>query len=185
MKIEIKCRFSGHVLFTHECEENTIKNTLKAAIDSRAYLCGADLSGAYLCGADLSGAYLYGAYLCGADLSGAYLCGADLSGAYLCGADLYGADLAGADLSGAYLSGAYLYGKENTIKEIKQIGTIGSRGGFTIAFKCQKSIEINCGCFWGNIEEFTKQVKEKHSGTKHETEYMAMMSFIKKIWPNK
>jgi len=137
IKIEIKNRWTGSVLFEYEKEDNTIKDTLLAAIKSGADLRGADLRGAYLrCaylsgaylsgaylsgaylrgadlrGADLRGAYLRGAYLRGAYLSGAYLSGADLSGAYLSGADLRCADLRGAYLSGADLRGAYLSGAD-------------------------------------------------------------------------
>jgi hypothetical protein len=43
MKIEIKSRFTDSVLFSHDCENNTIKITVIIAVDSRA-----DLSGAYL-----------------------------------------------------------------------------------------------------------------------------------------
>ena len=125
MKIEIKNRFNGSVLFAHDVEENSLAITLRMAIKSRANLSranlsdadlsGADLSGANLSradlsGADLSGADLYGADLYGANLSGANLSGADLYGANLSRADLYGADLYGANLSGANLSGADLYG---------------------------------------------------------------------------
>ena len=89
VKIEIK-NIHGAVLFSHECDNNTILITLLEAIRS----------GAYLRGAYLSGAYLRGAYLSGADLSRADLSRADLSRADLRGADLRGADLSGADLSG-------------------------------------------------------------------------------------
>jgi len=75
VKIEIKNRFTGKILFEFETENNTILKTLKEAI-----MRGADLSGADLSGAELSGADLRGADLSGADLSGADLRGADLSG---------------------------------------------------------------------------------------------------------
>ena len=91
VKIQIKNRWTGSILFEYEKEDNTIKDTLIEAVKNKAYLCGADLGGA-----DLGGAYLGGAYLRGAYLRGAYLCGAYLRGAYLCGADLRGADLRGA-----------------------------------------------------------------------------------------
>ena len=91
IKLQIKSRWTGSVLFEYEKENNTIKDTLIAAVKS---------------GADLSDAYLRGAYLRGADLSGANLSGANLSGADLSGANLSGANLSGANLSGAYLRGA-------------------------------------------------------------------------------
>ena len=76
IKLQIKSRWTGSVLFEYEKENNTIKDTLIAAVKS-----GADLSDAYLSGADLRGADLSDAYLRGADLSGANLRGADLRGA--------------------------------------------------------------------------------------------------------
>ena len=88
MKIEIKNRFTLNVLFSYECEENTILKTVNEALKK-----GADLQGANLQGADLQGAVLQGADLQDANLQDAYLRGADLQGAYLQGADLQGADL--------------------------------------------------------------------------------------------
>ena len=120
VKIQIKSRYFGSVLFEYEKENNTIKDTVIEAVKKGADLRGADLRGADLSGADLRGAYLHGAYLRGAYLRGAYLRGAylrgaDLRGAYLRGADLRGSDLcdaylSGADLSGADIRGAYLRG---------------------------------------------------------------------------
>ena len=96
IKIEIKNRWTGSVLFEYEKEGNTVKDTLIEAVKNSADLGGADLGGA-----DLRGAYLGGADLRGANLGGAYL-----SGAYLRGANLGGAYLSGAYLGGAYLRGA-------------------------------------------------------------------------------
>ena len=66
IKIEIKSRWTGNVLFQYEKENNTIKDTVIVAVKQ-----GADLRGADLRGADLRGAYLGGADLRGADLRGA------------------------------------------------------------------------------------------------------------------
>ena len=76
MLYEIKHRYTGAVLFSHECD--SWKICAEAAVLSRANLSRANLSGA-----DLSGAGLSGAGLSGANLSGAYLSGANLSGADL------------------------------------------------------------------------------------------------------
>ena len=97
IKIEIKNRWTGAILFEYEKEDNTIKDTLVEAVKKQAYLGGADLRGAYLCGADLGDADLRGAYLCGAYLRGAYLGDADLRDADLRDADLCGANLRGAN----------------------------------------------------------------------------------------
>ena len=66
-KIEIKTIW-GEIIFTHEKEDNTVKDTLQKAVRSGANLYGADLRGANLYGADLGGANLGGADLGGADL---------------------------------------------------------------------------------------------------------------------
>ena len=66
IKIEIKNRWTGNILFEYLSENNTIKKTVSEAIKSGADLCGADL-----CGADLRRANLRGANLCGA--KGAYM----------------------------------------------------------------------------------------------------------------
>ena len=98
MKIQIKHRYNGSILFEHECKNNTIKNTLIQGVKTYANLQRADLSYANLYGANLQGADLYGANLYGANLQGADFYGANLQGANLQGADLYGANLQGADL---------------------------------------------------------------------------------------
>jgi hypothetical protein len=142
MKIDIKSWRTGEVLFSHECENNTVKITLEAGVKV----------------------------------------GASLDGARLDGARLDGASLDGARLDGASLVGAYLKIKSNPIISIKQIGNIGSRGGYTVAYRCEKSIQINCGCFWGTLEEFEEKVKVNHGDNEHGREYMAMIAFLKTIW---
>ena len=137
IKIEIRNRWTGSVVFEYTKEGNTITETVLDAIrrgaDLRdADLCGADLRGsnlrcADLCGADLRGSNLRCANLCDADLRGsnlrcANLRGANLYGADLCDAnlrdanlrdaDLRGADLRGANLCDADLRGANLYGAD-------------------------------------------------------------------------
>ena len=104
MKIEIKSRWSGSVLFSVEADSLWL--ALEAAVGTRADLRGAHLRGADLGGADLRDADLGGAHLRGAHLRGADLRDADLGGAHLRGADLRGADLRDAHLGGADLGGA-------------------------------------------------------------------------------
>ena len=112
IKIEIRNRWTGSVVFEYTKEGNTITETVLDAIRRGADLRDADLCGADLRGSNLCGAYLRGANLCDADLRdanlcGAYLRGANLYGADLCDANLYGADLRGTDLrdaKGCYLS---------------------------------------------------------------------------------
>ena len=110
IKISIKNRWTGSILFEYSSVDNTLAKTVTEALKGGANLRGAVLYGANLRGADLYGADLYGADLRGAVLYGAVLYGANLYGADLYGANLYGADLYGADLRGADLRGAVLYG---------------------------------------------------------------------------
>lgn len=105
IKIEIRNRWTGSVVFEYTKEGNTITETVLDAIRR-----GADLRDADLCGADLRGSNLRCANLCDANLCDADLCDADLCGAYLRDADLRGANLCDADLRGANLYGADLRG---------------------------------------------------------------------------
>ena len=73
IKIQIKNRWTGLILFEYEKENNTIKKTV-----INAYLRSAYLGSAYLRCANLRDAYLRSAYLGSADLRGADLRGADL-----------------------------------------------------------------------------------------------------------
>lgn len=91
IKISIKNRWTGSILFEYSSVDNTLAKTVTEALKG---------------GANLRGAVLYGANLRNADLYGADLYGADLRGADLRGANLYGADLCGADLRG--VRGAYI-----------------------------------------------------------------------------
>ena len=193
IKLQIKSRWTGSVLFEYEKENNTIKDTLIAAIKSGADLRGANLSGADLRGANLSGAYLRGAYLRGADLiganlsgaylSGAYLRGADLSGAnlsgaYLRGADLRGADLSGADLSGADLSDANLSGADlsgaylSGAKEIPYLSLACPSDGAFIGWKKVK------GCL---IQLFIPEDAKRCSATtqKCRCEFAKVLSIVR------
>ena len=110
IKIEIRNRWTGSVVFEYTKEGNTITETVLDAIRRGANLRDANLCDADLCDANLCGAYLCDANLRSANLSGANLRDADLRCADLCGANLRGANLRGADLRGANLYGADLRG---------------------------------------------------------------------------
>ena len=93
IKISIKNRWTGSILFEYSSVDNTLAKTVTEALKGGANLRGAVLYGANLRGADLYGADLYGADLRGANLRGANLYGANLREANLREANLYGADL--------------------------------------------------------------------------------------------
>ena len=112
----------------------------------------------------------------GANLRGANLGDANLGGAYLGDADLGGAYLGGADLGGANLGDL---GKLSSTQDILIVGVIGSRDAYTTIFHTDKGVFVQCGCFRGTLEEFAAKVKEIHSGTKHERDYLALVDFAK------
>ena len=103
IKISIKSRWTGSILFEYSSVGNTLAKTVTEALKGGANLYGANLRGAVLRGADLYGADLREADLRGANLRGAVLYGANLREADLRGADLYGANLREANLYGADL----------------------------------------------------------------------------------
>ena len=170
MKIQITARFTGLVLFEHEAENNTMKLTLEAAISARANLAGAYLACANLARANLAGAYLAGAYLDGANLARANLAGANLAGAYLDGANL-------ADKS-------ELQGD----RPILQIGPIGSRCAYFVAYLTNNGLRLHAGCFFGTRDEFEKKLQDEHDNNDHAKEYRAALAMIDahaEIWTPK
>ncbi|WP_295991667.1 pentapeptide repeat-containing protein [Rugamonas sp.] len=83
MKIEIKNRWSGNVIFSHDVADNSMAITVSAARATDSDLRDSNLRGSNLSGSDLSGSNLRGSDLSGSDLSGSDLSGSDLSGANL------------------------------------------------------------------------------------------------------
>ena len=56
----------------------------------------------------------------------------------------------------------------------------GSCNLHTHAYKTKgNKVEITCGCFRGNLEEFEKKVEETHKGTIYEKQYKAIINLIK------
>ena len=102
IKISIKNRWTGSILFEYSSVDNTLAKTVTEALKGGANLREANLREANLYEANLRGADLREADLRGADLRGANLRGADLYGANLRGVDLRGADLCG--VRGAYIA---------------------------------------------------------------------------------
>ena len=166
MNIQIKSRLTATVLFEHDCEGNSVRLTLELAIKS-------------------------GAYLIGANLSGANLNNTNLSGAYLSGADLSRANLSGANLSHANLSDAYLKNKEKLVgrRPIFQIGPIGSRCAYFVAYITDKGLRFDAGCQRQITREvFESRLTELHGENEHAKEYRAALALIDahtEIWTPK
>ena len=166
MNIQIKSRLSAEVLFEHDCENNSIRLTLELAIKS-------------------------GANLRYADLSGANLRDANLSGANLSRANLSRADLSDANLSGANLSGAYLKNNEKLVGErpILQVGPIGSRCAYFVAYITDQGLRFDAGCQQQITREvFEDRLTQMHGENEHAKEYRAALALIDahaEIWAPK
>ena len=160
----------GDIIFALEGAK-TVLEVVKAAIEAKKSLSGADLRGADLSGANLRGANLSGADLRGADLrranlSSADLSSADLRGAYLSSADLRSADLRSADLSSADLSGADLRSADlrcanlssakNAELAIAMVQFIPTEGSFVGWKKCRDGVVVK---LW-----IGKTAKRSHGG---------------------
>jgi hypothetical protein len=150
-----------------------------------ANLDGANLAGANLAGANLAGAYLAGAYLAGANLDGANLdranlTGANLDRAYLAGANLDGANLDRAYLAGANLDRANLAGGFRLVgsSPVLQIGPLGSRSAYLVAYRTDAGLRIRTGCFFGTRDAFASAVAKTHGDNVHGKNYAAALAFI-------
>ena len=161
MKIEIKSWWDGKILFTHDCEKNTIQLTVEAAVKAKVTLDYASLVGARLDGARLDGARLDGARLDGARLDGARLVGARLE------------------------KGENIISSE---RPVFQIGGIGSACRYFVAYLTDKGIRLRTGCFFGSVIEFKAKLKAEHKDNVHAVEYEAALTLIEthfKLWPAK
>jgi hypothetical protein len=108
--------------------------------------------------------------------AGANLAGANLAGAYLAGANLAGANLAGASLDGAKLrDGALLVGS----RPIIQIGPIGSRSGYLVAYLTDQGLRLDAGCQRQITRAvFEQRLQDTHGENEHAQEYRAALAFI-------
>lgn len=87
------------------------------------------------------------------------------------------ADLGGADLRGKKLSGK---------RPFFQLGPIGSRSDYLLAFTSNSGIQLKAGCFSGSIDEFELALDAEHDENEHATEYSAALVLIRQhvaLWP--
>ena len=60
------------------------------------------------------------------------------------------------------------------------IEAIGSRNGTTTFFQCKdKKIRVSCGCFFGDLEEFSEKVKNTHGDSEYGRVYMLAIEMAK------
>lgn len=77
---------------------------------------------------------------------------------------------------------AQVYGNARVENDHMHCGfdCFGSCNRHTHAYMTNENkVEITCGCFRGNIEEFERKVKETHAGTIYEKQYKAIINLIK------
>ena len=172
MKFEVKNRFTGKVQFVAEIE------------------CAESASVSVKLGLAVKWAVSAGANLAGANLAGANLAGANLAGANLARANLAGAYLARANLAGANLARAYLDDKSELSgsRPIFQLGPIGSRCAYFVAYITKKGLRLRAGCFFGTRQEFEEKLADEHDNNDHAKEYRAALAMIDahaEIWTPK
>ena len=56
---------------------------------------------------------------------------------------------------------------------------IGSEFRNTTAYKSKNGIEVNCGCFFGTLQDFETKVKQTHGDSKFAKEYNLFIDMIK------
>lgn len=72
---------------------------------------------------------------------------------------------------------------EYTLQMVK-IDRIGSRRGAAYFFRTKSNIFVRCGCFFGTLCEFEKQVKKTHKDApQFKKEYLNGIKYIKSIMP--
>ena len=140
MFIEIKSRFTSKVLFYGEYKN--IKAAIEAAVEARAGLWRADLSGADLSRADLPGADLRSSCLAGADFSHANLSGANFSDSFLSDADFSYANLSGAKFSGAIVSRSCFSGADLSGADLSGADLSRIRGNVSCSHELLAAIAI-------------------------------------------
>ena len=100
--------------------------------------------------------------------------GARLSGAYLGGADLGRADLRGAKLKTKCYKNLLLVGK----RPVLQVGPLGSRADYLVAFLTDNGVYIRTGCFFDTLQAFALAVVKEHGENVHAAEYNAAVGLI-------
>ena len=77
---------------------------------------------------------------------------------------------------------AWVYGDAEVCKigAVFWIGAIGSRNRTTTFFRCKDGkIYVSCGCFLGDLEEFSDKVKQTHGDNEHGRVYMLAIEMAK------
>lgn len=77
---------------------------------------------------------------------------------------------------------ARVYGNAEVCKigAVFWIGAIGSRNRTTTFFRCKDGkIYVSCGCFLGDLEEFSDKVKQTHGDNEHGRVYMLAIEMAK------
>ena len=99
---------------------------------------------------------------------------ANLRGSDLSGSNLSGSNLSGSNLSGSNLSGKKLIGE----RPFFQVGPLGSRSDYFLAFITDAGLVLRAGCFTGTVAEFEAKLLDEHGDNAHAREYRAALALI-------
>ena len=80
----------------------------------------------------------------------------------------------------ADLTGAVLMGDTKLIggRPVLQIGPIGSRSDYLMAFITNKGLYLQTGCFLGDLAQFRAALAKTHNSDLHATEYSAALQLV-------
>lgn len=60
-----------------------------------------------------------------------------------------------------------------------RVNYIGSRNDGATFINSDDGLYVQCGCFFGSVDEFISAVKQKHKGTVHEKTYLLAVNIAK------
>ena len=90
-------------------------------------------------------------------------------------------------IEAAVRDGASLDGSEKLTgnRPVFQIGPIGSRCAYPVAYLTDNGIRISAGCFYGSLGDFESAVQKEHGDNIHGKEYLAAIELIRaheRLW---
>lgn len=167
-KIDIKKWGTGEVIFSHECEDNTIKKTVEQAIKQAVRLDYADLIDVDLSYANLENAELFKADLYNANLSNTNLKNADLSDTILDCANLDDADLSNAKIDYPTLipDGEFIAWKKvngEYIIKLKILADSKRSRGTTFKCRCDKAFVLEIQNLDGSKSDLSEVVNDNYA----------------------
>ena len=132
---------------------------------------GGDIRGGTIWGGTIRGGTIRGGDIWGGTIRGGTIWGGDIRGGTICGGTIRGGDIRGGTIWG----GAEI--KSND--DFMVVDCLGSENRTTTLFKTKIGISVQCGCFKGTLDEFSKTVKKTHGDNIYGKEYKLLIKIAK------